>query len=157
MCCIWVHQAACKQEGTYWSCVHQDFLHMCSTHLLVYGCVSRECSTLEFGQHVCSTFVRGTTLFPVYPWSDICSHLSCYCVVVHNVLASSVRLTFPLAVSLSSTCTWIQSIDFFVGGRKRSSTDAGTSGSRRKKLASTSGDEPGWVDLTCMCRQGCTC
>jgi len=26
--------AACEQEGTNWSCVHQDFLDMCSTHLL---------------------------------------------------------------------------------------------------------------------------
>ena len=40
--------AACEQEGTNWSCVHQDFLH--STHLLACGYVSLECSTLEFDQ-----------------------------------------------------------------------------------------------------------
>ena len=41
---------ACEQEGTNWSCMHQDFLHMCSTHLLVCEYVSLECSTLKFSQ-----------------------------------------------------------------------------------------------------------
>jgi len=50
--------AAREQEGTNWSCVHQDFLHMCSTHLLVCGYVSLECSTLEFGQKMRAACVQ---------------------------------------------------------------------------------------------------
>ena len=52
MCAAYEYRhAAFEQEDTNWSCVHQDFLHMCSTHhLLVCGYVSLECSTIEFGQ-----------------------------------------------------------------------------------------------------------
>jgi len=73
ICAAYEHMhAACGQEGTNWSCVHQDFLHMCSTHLLVCGYVSLECSThllvcgyvslecstLEFGQKMRATCVQ---------------------------------------------------------------------------------------------------
>ena len=50
--------AAYEQEGTNRSCVHQDFLHMRSTHLLVCGYVSLECSTLEFGQKMQAACVQ---------------------------------------------------------------------------------------------------
>ena len=64
MCCIWGH--ACST----WAGRHKlvlcapRFLHMCSTHLLVSGYVSLECSALEFGQKMraaCAQhFCKGT-------------------------------------------------------------------------------------------------